>query len=417
MTRSQSGNSQLIGLLVVLAIVIGGGVFLFIGGSDEVVDPSTGQQQVEENQEEPVAAGNLDPAPVREPDQTGIGSRTELEDLPGFGTNADGIGAAVSGAVIDENGKPVAEAIVSLSRKYSSGDLFGKLQETEKFDTETDSKGRFRFRRLPAGAEMSTWVVHGDFAPTQGPTFSSLDEDEQELPPIVMKSGYSLGGVITDTNGQPLAGSVELRRQRSGFAVASPEEQRAEDLALGRLVQAQANEQGHFRVQNIAEGIWTLRASHEGHASTEIRPILFFENKHVDDVEVVLDEEHHIAGRAINEHDEPVPNALVSVSRVQPRPILTGTTYTKEDGSFDVRGLATGVYGLSVQAEGYTNGHAGRVQADTTTLVVVMQVKAGITGRVTGPSGAAVPKFSIEVMRTRSGNKQYGLTVSIYEFE
>ncbi|MHC4380861.1 MAG: carboxypeptidase regulatory-like domain-containing protein, partial [Planctomycetota bacterium] len=417
MSRSQSGNSQLIGLLVVLALVIGGGAFLFLGGDAEIVDPLNDQPQVEENQQEPIEAGNLDPAPVREPDQAGIGSRTELEELPGFGSNADGIGAVVSGVVVDESGKPVSEAIVSLSRKYSSGDLFGKPKESEKFDAETDSMGRFRFRRLPAGDEMSTWVVHGDYAPTQGPTFSSLAQETQELPPIVMKSGYTLAGRITDTNGQPIPGSVEINRQRSGFAAAPREEQRAEDLALGRLVQAQADEQGNFLIRNIAEGIWTLHASHEGYASAQIRPILFFENKHVDDVEVVLEQEHHIAGRAIDENDRPVANALVSVSRVQPRPILTGNTTTQEDGSFDVRGLAEGIYGLSVQAEGFTNGHAGRVQADTTTLVVVMQVKAGISGRLTGPTGAAVPKFSIEIMRTRSGTKQYGLTGSVYEFE
>ena len=130
-----------------------------------------------------------------------------------------------------------------------------------------------------------------------------------------------------------------------------------------------------------------------------------------------MEDEHHIAGRAVNENDEPIADALVNVSRVQPRPILTASTRTLEDGSFDVRGLAAGVYGLSVQAEGYTNGHAGRVQANTETLVVVMQQKAGVTGRVTRPNGGPVTKFSLEVMRTRSGTKQYGMTGATYEFD
>lgn len=418
MSRHQSGNTQLLGLAVVALFLLGGLAFLFLSGEPEPDGPGPEEVVVGvESGEDPTAAGPVAPVTHRETTEPSIASRTEIETDPVVNADGDKVGAAVTGVVVDENGKPIAEAIVSVAQRYTAGALLSEFERAEKFEAETDSKGRFRFRRLPANKEMNLWVYHGDFAPTQGPAFASLDNESQELPPIVLRSGYSLAGRVTDTGGNPLAGKVQLRRQQSGFLSGTPEQRREEDLALGRLVEVDADDEGNFSMQNIAEGIWILRASHEGFATAEIRPILFLENKSVENQVVMLEDEHHIAGRAVDENDQPVANALVNVSRVQPRPILTGSTRTLEDGSFDVRGLASGIYGLSIQAEGYTNGHAGRVEADTTTLVVVMQVKAGVTGRVTDPNGAPVTKFQLEILRTRAGNKQYGITGQFYDID
>jgi len=371
---------------------------------------------VVEEDSAPLEGGTLEPGPMRQPERVESTSRTDIDTGPALTSNRQTIGAAVSGVVVNNEGKPVAEAMVTLTQKYNAGTLLADYQKTERFETETDSKGRYRFRKLPANKDMNIWVYHGDYAPTQGPNFASLLDESQELPPIVLKNGYAITGQVSDTNHNPLSAKVQLRKQKNGFNRISAEEQRDEDRALGRLLEVQADASGNFSFSNVAEGIWILRADMEGFASSEVRPIACYENKSIAHQEVILDDEHHIAGRAVDENDEPIVNGLVNVSRVQPRPILTGTTRTLEDGSFDVRGLAAGVYGLSVQAEGYTNGHAGRVQADTETLVVVMQQKAGVTGRLTKPGGGPVAKFSLEVMRTRSGSKQYGMTGATYEF-
>lgn len=416
MTRSQSGNTQLLGLAVVALFLLAAGAFLFFSGDSQDELPIGGDPVIEAQDPDPIeAAGPIAPITDRNPAEDGVASRTEIEKTPDFTADGDTIGATVSGKVVDENGKPVAEAIVSVAQRYSAGGLLSDFEKAEKFDVETDSQGRFRFRRLPANKDMNLWVYHGDFAPTQGPAFASLADESQELPPIVLRMGYSMSGWVKDTGGNPLAAKVELRRQQSGFVAGTPEQRRDEDLALGRLLEVEADDEGRFEIHNIAEGIWILRASYEGFATAEVRPLLFLENKNLEDQKVVLEDEHHIAGRAVDENDQPVANALVNVSRIQPRPILTANTRTLEDGTFDVRGLAAGVYGLSVQAEGYTNGHAGRVEADTTTLVVVMQVKAGVTGRVTDPDGNPVTQFQLEILRTRAGNKQYGITGKFYE--
>ncbi len=416
MNRSQSGNSQLFGLLAVVVFALAAGAYLFLSPSPKTPDAPLASTPASPEQPAP-ASGSLESQPSRETAAPAVDSRTELEDWSAPAPGAERIGATVRGKVVNDNGKPVAEAMVTVSERYQAGMLMADFQKAPKFEALTDTKGNYSFTRLPANKEMNIWVYHGDYAPTQGLAFASLPEESQELPPIVLKTGYSLDGRCTDSGGNPLPARIELHRQQSGFQQGTPEEVREEDLALGRLLQTQADEEGHFHFQNIAEGIWTLRAELEGFATAQIRPLLFLENKSVDEQVVVLEDEHHIAGRATDENDQPVAHALVTVSRVQPRPILTEQTYTQEDGSFDVRGLAPGIYGLSVQAEGYTTGHAGRVQADTTTLVVIMQVKAAVSGQVTGPNGKPVTKFSLEVMRTRPGSKQYGKTGSRYEFE
>jgi uncharacterized GH25 family protein len=80
-------------------------------------------------------------------------------------------GGTVDGTVLDvKTGKPVPGARVSLSRRYSSGGLFGNRGPAEwadmrwssgrNLDAETDDEGRFKIEGVPAGKYQLT--VHAD---------------------------------------------------------------------------------------------------------------------------------------------------------------------------------------------------------------------------------------------------------------
>ncbi len=264
---------------------------------------------------------------------------------------------------------------------------------------------------------MNMWVKHQDFAPKQAAPFAALENETQTLPPVVLRRGYQLVGTVTDRGGNPLEAVVEMRMQPSdAFRQGSKEEIRDEDVKAGRIVKVTADANGKFAFDKLAEGIWILRASYDGFASAEIRPVMLLQGKDVGEQKVVLPDELTISGIVVDVNEMPVADAVVSVARTSPRPTFTGSAKTNGQGEFNVRGLQEGSYGLSVQASGYTNGRSGRVDAGSTGLRIVMQQKASVNGRVQGMSGEAIKDFKIEILRTRRGNQQYGLTGQHFAF-
>ena len=109
MTRSQSGNTQLLGLAVVALFLLAAGAFLFFSGDSQDELPIGGDPVIEAQDPDLIeAAGPIAPITDRNPAEDGVASRTEIEKTPDFTADGDTIGATVSGKVVDENGKPVA---------------------------------------------------------------------------------------------------------------------------------------------------------------------------------------------------------------------------------------------------------------------------------------------------------------------
>ncbi|MBC8370195.1 MAG: carboxypeptidase regulatory-like domain-containing protein [Planctomycetes bacterium] len=411
-----SGKSNSLALVIVAIFAIAAGAFVLLGGSAPAPQPI--DDIAVQIDEQPVinAAGPLkaaDPAPERVSiERTTDVSNSNIDDM-----FADQIGAAVSGKVVDSDGKAVAGAEITLNQRYNPGELMRGYTNGPRFTTSSDRNGEFVFARLAAGVNMNMWVHHPDFAPKQGAPFAALIGETQTLPTIVLSAGYSLTGIVTDTGKNPLEANVTMSMQPSdAFRKGSAEENLAEDQAAGRVVTVTADANGNFEFEKLAEGIWILRASYEGFANVEVRPIMLLQNKKVDEQKVVLPSEFIISGSVVDEQQNPIANALVSVARTSPRPTLTGSTKSDELGNFAVRGLQEGSYGLSVQAEGYSNGRSGRVDAGSSDVQVVMQNKGSVSGQVSDLNGRSISDFQIEILRTRRGNQQYALTGQRYVF-
>ena len=331
---------------------------------------------------------------------------------------ADKIGGTISGKVVDENGKSIVGATVSLNQRYNAGELMRGYQAGARFQATSDRNGEFIFAGLAVGINMNMWVHHDDFAPKQGAPFAALEDESQTLPPTILSAGYSVSGKATDRGGNPLQATVELMMQPSdAFRQGSTEEILAQDIASGRHVTVMADGNGEFYIDKLAEGFWILRASYDGFATAEIRPIMLLNGKNADRQKVILPEEFTISGIVLDEQQMPIADAKIGVARTSPRPTLTGSATTNQQGEFTVRGLQEGSYGLSAQAPGYTNGRAGRVNAGAANVEVVMQVMGSVSGRVSASTGQSISTFQLEILRTRRGNQQYGLTGQRYQFD
>jgi uncharacterized GH25 family protein len=413
-----SGKSNSLALVLVAIFVIAAGYFVMSGGSE----PVNNLPAIEDTPDDtPVisAAEQLSSLGDAAPDSINIArtstnvNNSDIDDI-----FADRIGGTISGKVVDENGKSVVGASVSLNQRYNAGELMRGYQSGARFQTTSDRNGEFIFAGLAVGINMNMWVHHDDFAPKQGAPFAALENESQTLPPTILRAGYSVSGKATDRGGNPLQATVELMMQPSdAFRQGSTEEILAQDIASGRNVTVMADDNGEFHIDKLAEGFWILRASYDGFATAEIRPIMLLNGKNADGQKVVLPDEFTISGIVLDEQQMPIADAKIGVARTSPRPTLTGSATTNQQGEFTVRGLQEGSYGLSTQASGYTNGRAGRVNAGAANVEIVMQVMGSVSGRVSASTGQSISTFQLEILRTRRGNQQYGLTGQRYKFD
>jgi protocatechuate 3,4-dioxygenase beta subunit len=411
-----SGKSNSLALVLVAIFVIGAGYFVMSGGSAPVVNLPA----IEDTQDDaPVinAADQLS-SPGQEPERIDIErTSTDINNNDIDNLFADVIGGTVSGKVVDENGKSVVGATVSLNQRYNAGELMRGYQSGARFETTSDRNGEFIFAGLAVGINMNMWVNHSDFAPKQGAPFAALRNESQTLPPTILRAGYIVSGKVSDRGGNPLQATVELKMQPSdAFRQGSDAEILAQDIVSGRSITVMADGEGEFHIDKLAEGFWILRASYDGFATAEIRPIMLLNGKNAGRQKVILPEEFTIGGVVLDEQQMPIADAVIGVARTSPRPTLTGSATTNRQGEFKVRGLQEGSYGLSVQAPGYTNGRSGRVNAGDDNVQIVMQIMGSVSGRVSGSAGQSISSFQLEILRTRRGNQQYGLTGQRYKF-
>ena len=413
-----SGKSNSLALVLVAIFVIAAGYFVMSGGSEPVnnlpaIEDAPDDTPVISAADQLSSLGDAAPDSINIARTSTNANNNDIDDI-----FADRIGGTISGKVVDENGKSIVGATVSLNQRYNAGELMRGYQAGARFRATSDRNGEFIFAGLAVGINMNMWIHHDDFAPKQGAPFAALEDESQTLPPTILSAGYFVSGKTTDRGGNPLQATVELMMQPSdAFRQGSTEEILAQDIASGRNVTVIADGNGEFYIDKLAEGFWILRASYDGFATAEIRPIMLLNGKNADRQKVVLPDEFTISGIVLDEQQMPIADAKIGVARTSPRPTLTGSATTNQQGEFTVRGLQEGSYGLSAQASGYTNGRAGRVNAGAANVEIVMQVMGSVSGRVSASTGQSISTFQLEILRTRRGNQQYGLTGQRYNFD
>lgn len=101
-----------------------------------------------------------------------------------------------------------------------------------------------------------------------------------------------------------------------------------------------------------------------------------------------------ISGRVVDASQTPVSGVFVEVQQ----PVIANT-YTAENGSFRLTGLAAGLHYFHAKKDGYSD-QSLEVEAGDMNLSVVLQGLASVSGRVVdGKTGAVVPEFTISSYR------------------
>jgi uncharacterized GH25 family protein len=298
-------------------------------------------------------------------------------------------GVRVTGKVVDEAGKPIANASV-LPRSKGRGAWMG---EDEEDAVKSDDTGAFAFPAVAAGNYTFT-AKDNQHAPGE-----SIATKVGSVPvadvQIMMKAGASVSGVVQGSDGKP-----------SPFATVRLAKAEDEGRFGGALRQTIADDKGKFVVAGLPRDKMQLRAESEDAASklvaVDLEAALTKTN-----VVLTLDVTGQIAGVVVDETGQPIAEATVNAtvdftsSTDFSAASLSGfsTASTDGAGAFTIKGLPTGDYKVWAQRPTGGNQEWGQNGAKAKTgdkaVRVVLAAAGGIKGKLIIEGISKAPKIAM----------------------
>jgi RNA polymerase sigma factor (sigma-70 family) len=298
-------------------------------------------------------------------------------------------GAALSGRVIDEAGKPVASARVVAT--YASEPL--PVVDPRRDGVLTGADGAFSIPSVSAG----TWRVTataGDFAPVTSVPLTVDGEHARSGVEIRLTAGAIVRGIVQDTAGNPVA-AADVSVVVHGFVPWRARRQTFTD-AIGK-----------FTISGLALRPVDVVAWHDTGASAIVA--VDFAAKRDQDVKLTLDVSGKISGTVVDKSGQPIGDAQVIA-----QPDWTGgtadraawgvrgvqETVTDQAGAFKFAGLPDGSYrvraarpGASEAALSLSAGVAAKPNGAPIKIIVPADGRA--LGKVQLADGKAPLAFTI----------------------
>lgn len=399
----------LIALAAVALLLIGGLLIWTSSEPDAGLAPDLTQRDAAASKSNPGSvelAGVPDASTDRSESARSVGVAPGRPESPA----TEGREQRVSGRVLDESGKPVANALVYAAAGGGFDDLaLDEIDPAEmpwfrRADARTDSAGRFALApRIHARVRLAV----------RAPGFAPLDlertiaETNPEVGDLVVQRGVVLEGRVIDHLGRPVVGA-ELRRRRAGSGPM------AFFGGRGGAVVAKSGADGSFRADSIALGPWSLRITSDVAPDKDESGETVRVGEVVSGITIQLEEGFEIAGVVTG-----VPPTDVSELRVVAVPRGDGggdfmpsmglgqrTARLAADGSFVVRGCKKeSKYRLSARVA--TEGFGGMLRSPTRSatvdatsgergLVIAYRAETALTFRVVdAESGAPVTTMTV----------------------
>ncbi len=309
----------------------------------------------------------------------------------------------LTGLVVNDQGKPVAGANVSLSKNAMMGEaiandwFMGRDKPTGKpLTTVTDAAGLYHFKNVEAARDYYVFVQHKDYSPSQEQNVVVNEEGESHAPDAVLRPGSVLTGFVYDENSNGIAGAqVALD---SAYVLGN--DPKSPDRST-----ATTDNTGYFEFKNVAAGPRSLTASVQGFG-LETKSNLMFKGSPDDrqQLDFKLKPGHPIAGRVVVQGtNQGLKGAQVTAMTFGNTSSSRGETVSNEDGTFQIDGLQQGAYMVQVEFDCYRQTRMNRVQVDDMNVLVEMMPRARVTGRVVDGANNPVKTFKATAMHTVEG--------------
>ena len=266
------------------------------------------------------------------------------------------------GLVVNEEGKPVANATVRFSAYLGQPEAPapGVRELVCDIDAITDAQGRWRLRVLDASPRnLGVHVKHPAYAYIH---FIQPPPGSHELlagsAKSVLKRGVEVHGKVRDDQGKPIAGAS---------VAAVYEERFLEDFSP--IVHSSAD--GAFRLL-LAPGRQMLTLQAPGH-SPVYRLLASLEKPA--EITVTMPPGRAIHGHVVDPTGQPIAGAHIdsSFQRMQTMSGLRLMTHSGADGSFELRDAPADAFRIVVSREGYLSGVEAVVSADRDDVALVLK--------------------------------------------
>lgn len=278
-------------------------------------------------------------------------------------------GKTLHGMVTDEDGTPLSQVHTEL--EIYSRNHWRRLNARR---TRSSEDGHYKIGHLP----MDIQEFRVQFSKINYTSVSQIvkfsdNETKKELD-VVLKSGLTVSGTITDVDFNPI---------EKVYVVAYPRQR-------GQGSQNHSTDaRGNYQLQGLTEGVWRLRIRKDGYIPIEEYELVIGDDDQ-SGVNFVLKKGVKISGKVFVEHDKPLRKQrihfdLVSESSRPRRAVVTGNM-----GEFVIADIEEGIYQVSVNCR-YPEGaeNPGRLQktvsdvpTGTTDLVFRFGGFGAISGRV-----------------------------------
>jgi protocatechuate 3,4-dioxygenase beta subunit len=286
-------------------------------------------------------------------------------------------GSGIYGRLLDEGGKPVPGALVTLEMPNGIW--------TSSSAQESDPEGRFAFLGVEPGA-YRVFARHEEFAPEVRDLDLSKESDAEIE--MVLTAGVAIQGRLVDGNGEPVAGKVSLRALGGGNV----------SVGMRSRYRIETDEEGSFSLGPVPAGDHMLLVEARGYASTNVEAPVSGRSKVEDLGDIVLETGLSISGRVLDEGGGPIGTAVLTAS--QPgRGMMSATgdevvtAETDEEGRFVLAGLSPGPQHVYAVASGYGRSDGIVAEPGTSGLTINLKLAGSIRGTVVDPEGHPVTPF------------------------
>lgn len=233
----------------------------------------------------------------------------------------------------------------------------------------------------------------------------------------------TLSGRVVDGNGDPIPA---CRVQAS----LSPGGNLANFLSAQTLQDDVDNPDGHFEISDLEAGTWRLVATSRGFARPEAQVLEIGHAEQIEGIEIVLLPAARVSGRVLDPDGNPVEDAQVAqridIANLQELTLDNGSrpeARSREDGTFDLRGLPIGTLSLVANSPHFAESEAFTAELASAEhledVVLTLRRGARITGEVFDVEGELSEGTTVMTQTPVGGDQKRTVTDEngTFEFE
>ena len=328
---------------------------------------------------------------------------------------------AITGSVLDEQGRPVSGADVQLVRHF--GDDMILLERSEAImsnaqATKTASDGRFQFEAVDATDSFTVRAVP-DALMSAELKLTQRRTGDLDVGVLTAALGAELIGHVVSDAGQPVPEAEVRAWTKQGNSGSSPGRIVFGDVGARNARSAVTDDAGYFRIRGLEPGNVTALAKAEGFTQESVRDIVIKKGARSADVTIKVSEGSAISGVVVDESGQPLANAEVGVMETVINLDEGGvvgelgqnlSTRSREDGTFRLSGLKSSNYNLSVSKAGFLNDMLRDVEAGTDDVRLTLGKSAVLFGYVRNRvTGQPIQAFDVHLQSEHMGGLPGGL--------